>query len=147
MRLAFYTGCRWVSEILPRQPEDVIREGGNWWLRIPDTKTGKPHTAWLHPDCRKDTKRFPFRHHWRTYYTQFEEARAAIGRPDLHMHDLRHSLASLLISQGATLPEVGAILNHQSSQSTARYAHLYPERSAELVGKLPTLSRKRRASA
>ncbi len=147
VRLAFYTGLRWVSELMPRQPEDVIKAGRDWWLRVPDTKNGTPFMVAIHPACRKDVGRFPFRHHWRTYYAEFETAREAIGRPDLHMHDLRHSLASVLISGGATLAEVGKALNHKTAQSTARYAHVYPERVAQLVKRIPTLKGKKSASA
>lgn len=144
VRLAFYTGLRWVKELLPRQPEDIQKAGADWWLTIPDTKTGKPHMVWLHPACRRDLAFLPFRHHWRTYYGRFCEAREAAGLPDLHMHDLRHSLASVLISQGATLAEVGGALGHASHQSTARYAHLYPERVAEQVKRIPTINAPRR---
>ncbi len=150
VRLAYYTGLRWVKELLPRERADIVREGGDVWLRVPDTKTGRPHMAWIHPAARKDLAYLPFARHWRTYYAGFEAARTAAGMPELHMHDLRHSMASALISSGATLPEVGAALGHSTPQSTARYAHLYPERLAAVVRKMPTLTRatkpRRRAS-
>lgn len=139
VRLAWYTGLRWVHELLPRQPEDIIKTGPDWWLSIPDTKSGQPHMTWIHPACRRDLSFLPWPHHWRTYYARFEVAKRAAGMPDLHMHDLRHSLASALISQGATLAEVGGALNHRSHQSTARYAHLYPERIAAVIKNLPTI--------
>lgn len=142
VRLAFYTGMRWVSELLPRQPEDIVKDGADWWLVVGTTKTGRPDMKWIHPAARRDLSFLPFRHHWRTYYARFEEAKRAAGMPHLHMHDLRHSLASVLISQGATLAEVGGALGHSSSQSTARYAHLYPERIAAVVGKVPTVANK-----
>ena len=32
IRIAFYTGCRWVAEILPRRPADLVRAGRvTWW--------------------------------------------------------------------------------------------------------------------
>lgn len=151
IRLAYYTGLRWVKELLPRERADIVREGGDVWLRVPDTKTGRPHMAWIHPAARRDLAHLPFARHWRTYYAGFEAARTKAGMPELHMHDLRHSMASALISSGATLSEVGAALGHSTPQSTARYAHLYPERLAAVVRKMPTISRatrpKKRASA
>lgn len=45
---------------------------------------------------------------------------------DLHIHDLRHTLASWLVSAGTSLAMVGRALGHASLQSTARYAHLAP---------------------
>jgi integrase len=55
----------------------------------------------------------------------------------LRVHDLRHSFASQLVSQGASLPLIGALLGHTQAQTTARYAHLFddPQRAAvERVG-------------
>lgn len=56
---------------------------------------------------------------------------------DVRMHDLRHTFASLLVSQGQSLPVIGAMLGHTQAQTTARYAHLYDDsliNAAELVG-------------
>jgi integrase len=43
---------------------------------------------------------------------------------DFRIHDLRHTFASRLISEGASLSEVGALLGHTQSATTFRYAHL-----------------------
>jgi integrase len=42
----------------------------------------------------------------------------------LHIHDLRHSFASVLASSGYSLPIIGQLLGHSQPQTTARYAHL-----------------------
>jgi len=39
-------------------------------------------------------------------------------------HDLRHSCASFLAQQGATLLEIASVLGHRSTSVTRRYAHL-----------------------
>jgi len=59
----------------------------------------------------------------------------------VRIHDLRHSFASQLVSSGASLPLIGALLGHSSPSTTARYAHLFddPQRAAveklgEIVG-------------
>jgi integrase len=144
IRIAFYTGCRWVAEILPRQPEDIVRIGRQTWLKIADTKNAEPKMVPVHPAIREDLKRLPFTEHWRTYYARFEAAREKAGMEGVNMHDLRHSLASALISQGETLAVVGKALGHKSAQSTERYAHLYPEAVARAVRKMPT-GKKRKA--
>lgn len=46
------------------------------------------------------------------------------GVPKLRIHDCRHTVASLLVSNGASLAVVGAILGHSNPSVTARYAHL-----------------------
>jgi integrase len=56
----------------------------------------------------------------------------AAGVTDLRIHDLRHSFASQLVSGGASLPLIGALLGHSSPTITARYAHMFadPQRAA-----------------
>lgn len=144
IRIAFYTGCRWVAEILPRQPEDIVSIGRQAWLKVADTKNAEPKMVPIHPAIKDDLKRLPFTEHWRTYYARFEAARDKAGMVGVNMHDLRHSLASALISQGETLAVVGKALGHKSAQSTERYAHLYPEMVARAVKKMPT-AKKRQA--
>lgn len=147
IRIAFYTGLRWVSELLPRAPADVRRVGRQQWLLIAHTKNAEPKMVPVHPAIAQDLKRLPFKHHWRTYYAKFEEARAAAELAHVNMHDLRHSLASALISQGETLAVVGKALGHKSSQSTERYAHLYPEAVARAVKRIPTARRRKARKA
>lgn len=54
--------------------------------------------------------------------------RAKLGIEDVRVHDLRHTHASVLISNGGTLDDVRAQLGHSQVQTTARYAHLFDER-------------------
>lgn len=54
----------------------------------------------------------------------WEKIRAEAGCPDLRLHDLRHSFASAAVSAGLTLAQIGELLGHSSTQTTARYAHL-----------------------
>lgn len=49
---------------------------------------------------------------------------AAAKLEDLHLHDLRHSHASMANSLGYSLPMIGALLGHSQYQTTLRYAHL-----------------------
>jgi integrase len=63
----------------------------------------------------------------------------AAGISGLRVHDLRHSHASFLVSGGATLPLIGAMLGHSNPATTARYAHLHQDpmrAAAEQVGSL-----------
>jgi len=64
--------------------------------------------------------------------------RAAAGLEDVRLHDLRHSYASLLVSEGLSLEIIGKLLGHSKIQTTQRYAHLAdaPLRAAtELVAR------------
>ena len=61
------------------------------------------------------------------------------GLTDARLHDLRHSFASVLVSGGASLPLIGAMLGHTQVSTTARYAHLADDplrAAAERVGEV-----------
>ncbi|MGA7765977.1 MAG: site-specific integrase [Candidatus Sulfotelmatobacter sp.] len=45
-------------------------------------------------------------------------------RPIMRLHDLRHSYASWLVSDGVSLKRVGKLLGQSQETTTARYAHL-----------------------
>jgi len=64
---------------------------------------------------------------------EFEIARKARKLQHVRAHDLRHSLASDIISRGGTLSDVQAALHHDSLISAKRYAHLYPERVRDVL--------------
>ncbi len=53
--------------------------------------------------------------------------RKQVGVSNLRIHDLRHSFASLLVSNGRTLFEVQQILGHSDAKMTLRYSHLSPK--------------------
>jgi integrase len=46
------------------------------------------------------------------------------GLTNLHFHDLRHSCASYLAAQGASLLEIADVLGHRTMQMVKRYSHL-----------------------
>jgi integrase len=72
---------------------------------------------WLFPERSKPGHRTDIRVAWDTL-------RKAADIPDARAHDLRHTFASLIVSQGDGLPVIGALLGHTTPATTARYAHL-----------------------
>lgn len=52
----------------------------------------------------------------------WEELRTALDRPELRLHDLRHTFATLLFDAGAAANDVQAMLGHSSMQMTERYS-------------------------
>jgi integrase len=63
--------------------------------------------------------------------------RAAGLDPRLRFHDLRHTCASLLIRQGASVKAVQAQLGHASASVTLdRYGHLFPDELEHLADRL-----------
>jgi integrase len=55
---------------------------------------------------------------------RWKAIRKTAGLKDFRWHDLRHSCASYLAQNGATLLEIGSVLGHKSASITMRYAHL-----------------------
>ena len=59
-------------------------------------------------------------------HNAFVEARESAALPSVRMHDLRHTYASLLINNGASIYEVQRLLGHYHISMTERYAQLFP---------------------
>jgi integrase len=67
--------------------------------------------------------------HWKV-------VRTAAGLVDFRWHDLRHSCASFLAQNGASLVEIGSVLGHSSPSITAKYSHLVAGRPVTGADKL-----------
>jgi integrase len=68
--------------------------------------------------------------------------RKAAGIPDVHLHDLRHTYASMLASAGQSLPIIGALLGHTNPTTTHRYLHLFDDplrKATESVGAIVSM--------
>ncbi len=74
-------------------------------------------TPWLFPS---DTPGQPVQE-VRRFWAQIQKQ---CGIQEVHIHDLRHTFASLLVSGGASLEMIGKLLGHSQMQTTLRYAHL-----------------------
>lgn len=131
--LSFRTGSRWVSEIHCRVPDDVERHGRDFWIRVGLTKNGSPRMVPVAPDARWTLAYLPFKRSKEYYYARFVEAREAEGLKGMWIHDMRHVLASDIISRGGTLSEVQEALHHKSQIASARYAHLHPGRLKQVL--------------
>ena len=45
----------------------------------------------------------------------------------MHIHDLRRTYASVLVSSGASLEMIGALLGHTQAQTTMKYAYMFDD--------------------
>lgn len=66
----------------------------------------------------------------------FRQACNKSGIEDFRIHDLRHTFASWLVSEGVPLSELRDLLGHSSIVQTERYAHLAPGRLHQAVSVL-----------
>jgi integrase len=69
--------------------------------------------------------------------------------PNLRIHDLRHSFASVGAGAGLGLPIVGKLLGHSQAATTERYAHLDADpirRAADMIGSTISAALDRRPS-
>jgi integrase len=74
------------------------------------------------------------------YRTHWEKARAAIGKPHLRVHDLRHIGAVLAAQSGATTAELMHRLGHTTPEMSLRYQHVAEGRDAEIAVRLSKLA-------
>jgi integrase len=131
IRIAFYSGMR-LGEILAAEVEAGC-------FILPDSKNGDPVRMPVHRKVRNLVD-----YVWPTRFIvgyHFRAARAAAGLDHLHFHDLRHSTASDLLSQGQSLAIVGKVLRHRSAASTQRYAHLYDDVLAGIIDSIGTVKK------
>ncbi len=86
-------------------------------------------TGLVFPSSIKWRKPFECRKHG-------HKAMADAGIEGFRFHDLRHSCASMLVMNGATLYEAGQVLGHKSQQTTARYAQLAVDHKQALTDRI-----------
>lgn len=136
LRVLLMTGAR-LQEVLTMKWEYVDIEESK--INLPDSKSGKK-TIWLSDKARDYIDTIPHKRGnpfvfpgQRTgsrlinLQKPWRKLRAIAEIEDVRIHDLRHTYASLAVSQNLSLPIVGKLLGHKSTKSTERYAHLYDE--------------------
>jgi integrase len=76
----------------------------------------------------------------RTLDRAWDKARRAAGRPELHLHDLRHSGLTWLAVAGATTAELMHRAGHASPAAALRYQHATADRDRALADALAQLA-------
>lgn len=136
--VAYLTTGRRRSELLNLEWKDIDFEGGRYFVRksknhltkwypinamfkavlssLPD-RTGRVFKRYSHPDTL-------------SHYIKVALVGAGFGH--LHLHNLRHSFASIKVMEGKSLFEVGQLLGHTSITATQIYSHLSDSHMAEI---------------
>ncbi len=68
--------------------------------------------------------------------TPFETALIKAEIKDFRWHDLRHSCASYLAMNGATLAEIAGVLGHKTLSMVKRYSHISEAHTAKVVERM-----------
>jgi integrase len=104
-------------------------------VRTLASKEGKSHGL-LFPSLRLQTKSKGEAEKPMDIRRPWEEAVARAKIKDFRFHDLRHSAASYLAMNGATAPEIAAVLGHKTLAMVKRYAHLSESHTASVVARM-----------
>lgn len=142
---AYYTGLR-KSELfrVNADPGRFIVDGRIVLDR--QTKTGRPGVVPIARQVLGIFGRMPLAVDEHMLRKNFEAARAEVGRPDLHIHDLRHGFASMLAEAGADFLDIMKLMRHTSPASTKRYTHLLDERLRNVMSRIGTNAAEKRSS-
>ncbi|TGS89406.1 DUF4102 domain-containing protein [Mesorhizobium sp. M3A.F.Ca.ET.174.01.1.1] len=151
IRLLMLTGCR-LREVLNLRWTEYDSKRG--LLLLPDSKTGKK-TVVLSEAAQAALDGLPrvgvYVIAGQSAATDKEKPRADLKKPwaaiagrarltDVHLHDLRHTFASVGAGDGMSLLTIGKLLGHADAATTQRYAHLHvdPTRAAAnaIAGKI-----------
>jgi integrase len=74
----------------------------------------------------------PYEHFDAHWHAALDEA----GITDFHFHDLRHTTASMLAAQGASLLEIADVLGHKTLAMVKRYSHLVVDHKAKVIERM-----------
>lgn len=144
IQLALHTGCR-KTELLTLRWADIDLARRYLLLRPENTKANKARAIPLNQSAIKALEQlqrgndsewvFAKRNGERkkTMNWGFRKSLESAGIEDFHIHDLRHTFASWLVSEGVELIKVRDLLGHSTIKMTERYAHLMPERLLDAV--------------
>jgi integrase len=130
VELIAFTGCR--RREIQNARHEWVRDGA---LHLPDSKTGAKVVP-LNEPARAALARIPRivgnpyvicgRHRGPLvgHFKLWQQLLATAGVSDLRVHDLRRLFASVSLSAGVQLDQVGQVLGHASITTTRGYAYL-----------------------
>ena len=141
--LAISTGMR-QGEIMNLKWKDVDLNKGQ--IILYDTKNDEPRAVPLVGKAMELVKKHPRRLDTQLLFPSKvnKEKPMLLRKPweialrqaeitDFHFHDLRHTAASYLAMNGASLNEIAEILGHKTLEMVKRYAHLSEAHTASVV--------------
>ncbi len=162
--ILFYSGIR-SGELLALTPSDILPDkrisihknfakvNGQELFLVPKTPRSKRTIAipeFLYDDIKNYiAKLYGIQPNDRIFYftksaleKEIKRVAKKVGLPEIRVHDLRHSHASMLIDMGFDILEISERLGHESVKTTLdTYSHLYPDKDKRLANELNKLRR------
>tara|TARA_Y100000782_G_scaffold41136_1_gene45836 strand:+ start:280429 stop:281613 length:1185 start_codon:yes stop_codon:yes gene_type:complete len=139
IKLMLLTGCRY-NEVIQAEWSEFSLEQNTWHIPAGRTKSKRDHKVYLTEEIRaildemragNDSGYVFFNADTGTYAKRIDKfwyrTRDKLGLKNVRIHDLRHTFASVVISNGYDIKVVKQLLNHQDISSTDRYSHLFQE--------------------
>lgn len=144
-KILLLTGCR-VGELRQARWRDLDDKARIW--RVPVAKGGRSRRIYLNAAAMNTFREiFLKANHlglktkpdnfivanpktgdcYDSFYASWYRVLDDAGLSGVRLHDLRHTYASVLINNGATIYEVQKLLGHSSVNMTQRYAQLFPD--------------------
>lgn len=134
------TGAR-KSQTLQMRWADLDLTNAVWFAPAASTKSKKPQKVFLNSKVlavlqerwmkrQSEVYVFPSNSssgHLNEVRKTWSSVKAEAKIENCRLHDLRHTFASFLVSDGKSLEVIGAMLGHTQAQTTKRYAHLRDE--------------------
>lgn len=118
--LLLTTGLR-VGELLALRADQILDGAIHLDAR---TKTGRPRAVPILTPGNRYTRHVPLKMSYDGLRTAFDNAKRAAKLPAIRLHDLRHTVGSLLAESGASLRDIQVWLGHTSPVTSTRYTHV-----------------------
>lgn len=133
--ICLYTGLR-RGEVCALKPEHIDLEAGLLTIPAGMAKSQKTRMVPIATPARPWIGQVPVGITPQGFRSGWDRAREKAGIPDVTIHDLRRSCATMLIRAGVDLYTVSKILGHSSVTVTQqRYAHLATEQLQDGIKK------------
>jgi hypothetical protein len=127
----------WMSCLPAAFPKEIAPEL-RWHLER-FAKPGDNGLVFIEPQGGR-LRRSTFRRTW-------TKERTAVGLPDLHFHDLRHTGNTMAAGQGASLRELMERMGHSSARAALIYQHATQQRDEAIAAGMGKLLRQARRKA
>lgn len=152
LRLLLFTGAR-LNEVLKATWSEFNLDAGVWSKPSSHTKqkrlhrlelegpaiellrarrTSDPLGRYVFPGRSRQAPRADLSRPWRWL-------KAEAKLEGVKLHDLRHTLASYMVSNGIPLAVIGRALGHTQAATTARYAHVADRSQRDAVARMGTI--------